>query len=228
MPVNKRQSNLSGSCTVVPRALSLATNSVPARAAGTPFLGSASRKERLSALDSGQVGSLVKSYGWHRSNNSFKPSPLRGLVQVLCKFHLPKAAKRSGLTQALGGTGGFNVTQKLLVKIPISNRFGTIDEEEIERLIVEHQGEFSPLFERSIDVDDARVQLVDDSLEVQQVDIDEDRKAGSAQVEFMSSFYAGCKDQNSDDWHSEDLFFEITADFLIFEIDLPIHWRVDN
>ena len=120
------------------------------------------------------------------------------------------------------------MTQKLLVKIPISNRFGTIDEEEIERLIVEHQGEFSPLFERSIDVDDARVQLVDDSLEVQQVDIDEDRKAGSAQVEFMSSFYAGCKDQNSDDWHSEDLFFEITADFLIFEIDLPIHWRVDN
>jgi hypothetical protein len=34
-------------------------------------------------------------------NNSFKPSPLRGLVQVSCKFHLPKAAKRPGLTQAL-------------------------------------------------------------------------------------------------------------------------------
>ena len=83
------------------RPLSLATNSVPARAAGTPFLGSASRKERLSALDSGQIGSLVKSHGWHRSNNSFKPSPLRGLVQVPCKFHLPKAANRPGLTQAL-------------------------------------------------------------------------------------------------------------------------------
>ncbi len=35
-------------------------------------------------------------------NNSFKPSPLRGLVQVLLNFHLPKAAKRPGLTQALG------------------------------------------------------------------------------------------------------------------------------
>ena len=44
---------------------------------------------------------MVKSHGWHRSNNSFKPSPLRGLVQVPCKFHLPKAAKRPGLTQAL-------------------------------------------------------------------------------------------------------------------------------
>ena len=29
--------------------------------AGTPFLGSASRKERLSALDSSQIGLLVKS-----------------------------------------------------------------------------------------------------------------------------------------------------------------------
>ena len=29
--------------------------------AGTPFLGSASRKERLSVLDSGQICSLVKS-----------------------------------------------------------------------------------------------------------------------------------------------------------------------
>ena len=84
-----------------PKLSNLATNSVPARAAGTPFLGLASRKEQLSALDSGQIGSLVKSNGWHRSNNSFKPSPLRGLVQVPCKFHLPKAANRSVLTQAL-------------------------------------------------------------------------------------------------------------------------------
>ena len=44
-----------------------------------------------------------QKHGWHRSNNSFKPSPLRGLVQVPCKFHLPKAAQRSGLTQALDG-----------------------------------------------------------------------------------------------------------------------------
>ena len=38
------------------------------------------------------------------ANNSFKPSPLRGLVQVPLIIHLPKAAKRPGLTQALGGT----------------------------------------------------------------------------------------------------------------------------
>ena len=74
---------------------------MPARAAGTPFLGSAPRKEQVSALDSGQIGSLVKSNDWHRSNNSFKPRPLRGLVCVPLHFHPHKAAKRSVLTQAL-------------------------------------------------------------------------------------------------------------------------------
>ncbi len=120
------------------------------------------------------------------------------------------------------------MTRKLTVTIPINNRSWSIDEEEIEKLIIENQAQFAPLFELSIDVDDARVQLVDESLDVQQVDIDEGGKSGSAQVDFMSSFYAGCKDQNSDDWHSEDLAFEITQDALIFNINLPINWRVDN
>lgn len=120
------------------------------------------------------------------------------------------------------------MNDELIVKIPIRNQFNTIDEDEIERSIVENQAQFSPLFERVIDVDDARVQLVGGSLEVEQVDIVDDRKSGSAQVGFMSSFYAGCKDLNSSDWHSECLPFEISECELIFTIDLPIHWRVDN
>ena len=90
MPVNKREITLGSVGPPRSSPLPLATNSVPARAAGTPFLGSASRKERLSALDSGQIGSLVKSNGWHRSNNSFKPSPLRGLVRALLIFTRPR------------------------------------------------------------------------------------------------------------------------------------------
>ena len=44
------------------RLLILATNSVPARAAGTPFLGSAVRKERLAVLDVAQMlGSWSKA-----------------------------------------------------------------------------------------------------------------------------------------------------------------------
>ena len=61
MPVNKREAKLGLPFPRLSQPLILATNSVPARAAGTPFLGSASRKERLSALDSGQMSSLVKS-----------------------------------------------------------------------------------------------------------------------------------------------------------------------
>ena len=83
MPVNKRQSNLSGSCTVVPRALSLATNSVPARAAGTPFLGLASRKERLPALDSGQIGSLFKS----TAGTGLTTRSSRARFAASCKYH---------------------------------------------------------------------------------------------------------------------------------------------
>ena len=40
-------------------------------------------------------------------NVALKPRPLRGLVQVALIFHLPKAANRSGLAQALGGYGIF-------------------------------------------------------------------------------------------------------------------------
>jgi hypothetical protein len=120
------------------------------------------------------------------------------------------------------------VADKLVVKIPIDNRFWSIDDEQIERLIVENQSQFWPLFERTIDIDDARIGLVDDSLEVQQVDIEEDRRSGSAEVEFMSSFYAGCRGLNSNDWHTESLPFEITQDALVFELDLPIRWHVDN
>jgi hypothetical protein len=36
-----------------------------------------------------------------RSNNSFKPSPLRGLVQVLASFTCPRPQSGPGLTQAL-------------------------------------------------------------------------------------------------------------------------------
>ena len=85
MPVNKRQAKLVFLFPRLAQVLILATNSVPARAAGTPFLGLAFRKERSSGLDLAH-GILVKSHGWHRSNNSFKPRPLRGLVQALLIF----------------------------------------------------------------------------------------------------------------------------------------------
>ena len=62
MPVNKRQAKLALFYPRLSQAMPLATNSVPARAAGTPFLGSAFRKERSSVLHLAQVmGSWSKA-----------------------------------------------------------------------------------------------------------------------------------------------------------------------
>jgi hypothetical protein len=120
------------------------------------------------------------------------------------------------------------MTERLTVKIPLKNPNYDVNASAVEELIIEHQSEFEPLLERAIDVDDARVQLVDDSLEVEQIEFGEDGSSGVAEVEFMSSFYAGCKDMNSDEWHTETLPFQIVDGVLIFEIDLPVRWRVDN
>lgn len=118
--------------------------------------------------------------------------------------------------------------RQLLVKIALPDKTCGTAAEEIGRLVLKHQSEFEPLFESAIDVDDARVQLVDDSLEIEQVELDVDGQSGCVSVEFMASYHAGCRDKNSTDWHQEDLPFSIQDGFLVFDIPIPIHWRVDN
>lgn len=120
------------------------------------------------------------------------------------------------------------MSEKLIVKIPLKYPQQDIDTDAVENMIIEHQHEFEPLFERSIDIDDGRVQLASGSMEVEHIELEDDGQSGIADVEFMSSFYAGCKDMNSDDWHQESLPFQIIDGVLVFEIDLPMRWRVDN
>ena len=83
------------------RHVSLATNSAPARAAGTPFLGSAARKEQSSVPDLAQgVGSWSKA----TAGTGLTIRSSRDRFAASCKsanFHLHKAAKRPVLTQAL-------------------------------------------------------------------------------------------------------------------------------
>ena len=107
--------------------------------------------------------------------------------------------------------------EKLVVRIPLDNAHRGVDAVTIEAKVLEQQSKFWPLFERSIDVDDGRYTLVENSVEVQQVEFDDAGTSGNVEVDFMSSFYAGCKDINSDDWHSESLPFEISNDALVFE-----------
>ena len=69
--------------------------------AGTPFLGSAFRKERLSALDSGQISSLVKSTAG--TGLTIRSSRARFAASALAGYDLTiaNAAQRPGLAQAL-------------------------------------------------------------------------------------------------------------------------------
>ena len=120
------------------------------------------------------------------------------------------------------------MSEKLIVKIPLKYSHQDIDSDALGELIIENQFKFEPLFERTIDIDDGRVQLASGSLEVEHIEFEEDGQSGVAEVEFMSSFHAGCKDLNSDDWHQQSLPFQITDGVLVFEIDLPMRWHVDN
>lgn len=113
----------------------------------------------------------------------------------------------------------------LQVKIPLVVRVGQSIEEAVGMAIVEHQNKFTPLFERMIDIDDARNSVTEGCLEIENIEITENE--GVADVQFMSSFYAGCKDMDSDYWHEAALPFEIEDGYMIFDVELPRIWRVE-
>ena len=105
MPVNKLQAKLALFYPRLSQAMPLATNSVPARAAGTPFLGSAFRKERSSVLH------LAPAMGsWSEATAgtglTIRSSRARFAASALAGYDLTiaNAAQRPGLAQALGLT----------------------------------------------------------------------------------------------------------------------------
>lgn len=117
----------------------------------------------------------------------------------------------------------------LYIAIPIN--IGTaknIDEIKtiITNAIVHNQRLFEPLFGRIIDRGDARTSILDGSLQVTDIDITD--SSGAAQVNFDSDFYAGCKDINSTDEHNACLNFEINEGEIIFDIELPPAWIIEN
>ena len=113
----------------------------------------------------------------------------------------------------------------LHVEIPLVVQAGQNVEEAASMAIVEHQNKFTPLFERMIDIDDARNSVTEGCIEIENIQITKDE--GVADVQFMSSFYAGCKDMDSDDWHEAVLSFTIEDGYMIFDIELPRIWRVE-
>lgn len=91
--------------------------------------------------------------------------------------------------------------------------------------IMDNEGQFFPLLERLIDMGDARMTVIDGSLNIEQIDVDVSPTGGTASGAFDSDFYAGCKDMNSQDDHEVTLEFEIEDGNLVFDIELPPAWR---
>ena len=120
--------------------------------------------------------------------------------------------------------------QRLRVVIPLSevDSGEEIVRDEMKEAILANQSKFYPLFARIIDVDDSRVQIVEDSVEIEEFVFDQSGDTGQADVKFMTSYYAGCKDMDSDEWHYATLPFDIVEGKMVFDIDLPIRWRVEE
>ncbi len=68
------------------------------KSAGTPSAGQPFARASFGKTRRSETGQHQR---WHRSNNAFKPRPLRGLVQVLLDFPLAQGRKSVRLNSAL-------------------------------------------------------------------------------------------------------------------------------
>jgi len=98
----------------------------------------------------------------------------------------------------------------------------------VKRAILKSQQDFHPLFERLIDMGDARMTVMGESLYIGDCHINADLSGGEASGEFNSDFYAGCKDMNSTGDHEVTLPFTIDDETLYFEIEIPPRWVPDD
>ena len=115
--------------------------------------------------------------------------------------------------------------ERLVVEI----EFSPEDVDDISKLagalIIKHQDDFLPFLCRLIQ-EDARYTYIDESLEIEDITINGDR--GEANVTFTSDFYAGCRDQNGTEEHDAVLPFVLRDGLMIFDLQLPQRWDLDN
>ncbi|MGL6241059.1 hypothetical protein [Aeromonas dhakensis] len=110
---------------------------------------------------------------------------------------------------------------------PLASR--TALEQAISRTIEAHKQDFFPLLERLVDVGDSRVKLSQkDPLRVLGVELDEARTGGTARLSYESNFAESCRLIDEYDQHQTSLAFTLDGDRLVFDLELPIAWNVDN
>ncbi|MFQ2802464.1 hypothetical protein ACK3YI_06390 [Aeromonas caviae] len=102
-------------------------------------------------------------------------------------------------------------------------------EQAISRAIGANKQDFFPLLERLVDVGDSRVKLSQkDPLRVLGVELDEARTGGTASLSYESNFSESCRLIDEYDQHQTSVAFRLDGDQLIFDLELPIAWNVDN
>jgi hypothetical protein len=99
--------------------------------------------------------------------------------------------------------------------------------EAIVQAIIEHEDEFEPYFARLIDLGDANLTVVGNSLKIEACNIELTGEKGVAHGEFTSDFYASCKDMRAQDDKEVSLKFTLKNNQLYFDIALPPVWRPD-
>jgi hypothetical protein len=93
--------------------------------------------------------------------------------------------------------------------------------------IMEYQNQFTPLFERLIELGSSGVTVTDDSLMIDESDVAVKGIKGVACGAFDSDYFSGCKDMRGTDDHYVKLPFEIKNNNLVFAINLPPAWVLD-
>ncbi|MFQ2674249.1 hypothetical protein ACK3Z1_04195 [Aeromonas caviae] len=102
-------------------------------------------------------------------------------------------------------------------------------EQAIARAIEANKQDFFPLLERLVDVGDSRVKLSQkDPLRVLDVELNEAHTGGSARLNYESNFAESCRLIDEYDQHQTSVAFTLDGDQLVFDLELPIAWNVDN
>ncbi|MBP4041741.1 hypothetical protein J9885_10800 [Aeromonas sp. SrichE-2G] len=102
-------------------------------------------------------------------------------------------------------------------------------EQAIARTIEAHKQDFFPLLERLVDVGDSRIKLSQkDPLRVLGVALDEAQAGGTAHLSYESNFAESCRLIDEYDQHQTSVAFTLDGERLVFDLELPIAWNVDN
>ena len=119
------------------------------------------------------------------------------------------------------------MSERLQFSIGLNQGSGQSLEACVKQAILDHRDNFTPYFESLIDIEDARTTVASDTLEIYSIEIDADGE-GTAEASFIASFYAGCKDMNSDDPVEATLPFHIEDGLILFDLELDPPWRVEH